>query len=40
MLGVVVIGEDLLSDFNNIWDVNWNGLGCENFLLIDIVGVD
>ncbi len=40
VLGVAATGEDLPSDLNNTWDVNWNGSGRENPLPIDIVGVD
>lgn len=40
VLGVTTTGEDLPSDLNNTWDLNWNGSGRENPLPIDIVGVD
>lgn len=38
--GVATTGEDLPSELNNTWDLNWNGSGRENPLPIDIVGVD
>ncbi|MBX2875102.1 MAG: ABC transporter permease [Saprospiraceae bacterium] len=38
--GVTTTGEDLPSELNNTWDLNWNGSGRENPLPIDIVGVD
>ncbi len=40
VLGATTTGEDLPSELNNTWELNWNGSGRENSLPIDIVGVD
>ena len=38
--GVTATGEDLPSELNNTWGLNWNGSNLEKPLGIDIVGVD
>lgn len=38
--GITATGENLPSELNNTWDLNWDGSGLENPLNIDIVGVD
>ncbi|MEM8908761.1 MAG: ABC transporter permease, partial [Bacteroidota bacterium] len=40
VLGSAATGEDLPSELNNTWGLNWNGSNLEKPLAIDIVGID
>lgn len=40
VLAITATGENLPSELNNTWDLNWNGSNLERPLPIDIVGVD
>ena len=40
VMGVTATGEDLPSELNNTWGLDWNGSNLEKPLGIDIVGVD
>ena len=40
VLGATATGEDLPSNMNNTWDLNWTGSNLENGTVIDVIGVD
>ncbi len=40
VLAVTATGEDLPSELNNTWDLNWNGSNLKQPIPIDIIGVD